>query len=631
MWPSFRNPGLRNFGLLNSGLLVSAACVLLAGCGSSSTPTGVNDPPPVTTYSGAAFSGTVKAGTQPLTGATVLLYAVGVTGNGSAATSLLSGALTTDANGIFTVPAGYTCTTGATQVYVVARGGSVGTAAANSAIVLLATLGACNQVTASEHVVVNEVTTVANAWALAQFLSAGANIGASATNTVGLANAVATAASLASPLTGVAPGTTFPANGASPAPRLNSLANLLNTCASAASTSSACSTLLGASQNTLDAALQIVRNPGSNVAALYTQSTASSAYSPALAAAPSDWTLFVTYTGGGMSFPTGIGVDSNGNIWVASLFVAGSTDTSVGSVTEFSPVGTPLFPSGITGYGLNNIYGLAIDAQNNIWIPNQYSDQSINNGQGSVTELNSSGQPISGATGYTVGGLIIPIAIAIDTDGSAWVADNWKGRVTKLSSTGQSLSGTTGFVASSFAYPVAIAVDANHNAWVGDSVDSTITEISQNGSTITPFDCCDEPAGLAIDQSGNIWAANYAGRYITELSNNGTVLSGSGFAANAGLIAPQGIVIDGNGNLWVTGVYNGFLVELAGAKSANPGHVLSPAAGWAPEAALNGAFAAAVDASGNLWVSNFDGNSITEYVGIAGPVKTPLIGPPQAP
>jgi hypothetical protein len=39
----------------------------------------------------------------------------------------------------------------------------------------------------------------------------------------------------------------------------------------------------------------------------------------------------------------------------------------------------------------------------------------------------------------------------------------------------------------------------------------------------------------------------------------------------------------------------------------------------------------AIDSSGNVWVTNETGDSVTELIGVAAPVKTPLIGPPQLP
>ena len=72
----------------------------------------------------------------------------------------------------------------------------LGVCPANNAIALLAVLGGCNQI--ASQIVVNEATSVAATYALAPFLSAGGNIGASSTNSVGLQNAVAIASALVS-------------------------------------------------------------------------------------------------------------------------------------------------------------------------------------------------------------------------------------------------------------------------------------------------------------------------------------------------------------------------------------------------------------------------------------------------
>src|SRR5205814_5962911 len=180
----------------------------------------------------------------------------------------------TDGAGAFTIPAGYACPAATSQLYVVVRGDT-----AHPYISLATALGACNQLASGSQFVINEVTTAAMAYGLAQFLSPGGNLGSSATNTKGLSNAVATVASLANVTTGTSPGAAFPANGLSPAVKINSIANLLNTCTSASS-ASGCSSLFSATtpaggtapSNTLDAALSLVRNPGSNVTTLYTQS-----------------------------------------------------------------------------------------------------------------------------------------------------------------------------------------------------------------------------------------------------------------------------------------------------------------------------------------------------------------------
>jgi sugar lactone lactonase YvrE len=577
---------------------------------------------------GVGFTGRAKAGTQPIVGATVQVYAAGTSGNGSAGTLLLTNTLLTDGAGAFSVPAGYACPAASSQLYVVVRGGQVQTTP-NTAITLAAPIGACNQLVSGSQFVINEVTTAAAAYGLAQFLNSGGNIGATATNTTGLSNAVATVSVLANLTTGTSPGASLPQNASSPAAKINSLANLLNTCTTATS-SAGCTPLFSATTpsggtapaNTLDAALNLVRNPGSNVATLYTQSTASTAFTPALTTAPSDWTLFLNYTGGGMNSPTGVAVDTTGNVWVSSFNSAAS---------EFAPTGTPVFPNGITSGGLFESFGLAIDAQNNVWIPNEQTPLSVNGGLGSVTVLSSTGQVISGATGFSSGGIAYPIAIAIDTNATAWVVDNYDAKVTLLSSTGQPLSGANGYAWPQLAFADAVAIDANHNGWVASSEDNSLTKVSPDGTKFTTYACCNWPAGIAIDQRGFLWVANYMGDSISQLAGDGTVISSGYSDSKASISHPQGIAIDGSGHVWITNILGTSITELAGSAVNSPGQTLSPTAGWARDAGLNNGFAVAIDASGNLWVVNHATNILTEIVGLATPVKTPQLGPVQSP
>jgi streptogramin lyase len=603
--------------IMASGVLAWA----LAGCGASATIEDITPPP--SGSAGAGFSGTALVGQQPLTGASVELYAAGTSGNGSDGLALLSAALTSDGKGAFSVPAGYTCPSASSQIYLIARGGKLGSAAANnSAITLLTALGACNQV--SGPATINEATTVAAAYALAPFLSAGGNLGASSTNTVGLQNAVATAQALANISTGSSPGPAFAANGSSPTGQINTLANLLNACAASTAGGSACSGLFSATTtssgvpgNTLDGVLNLVRNPAQNVAPLYTLAMASSAFTPTLAKQPSDWTLFINYTGGGMNEPTSLGVDSTGNVWVASY---------LGAASLFSPLGLPLLPQGVTGSGLGYSFGLAVDAHNNAWITNYPSPNGAGN---SVSVFNESGTSLSGSSGYSTGAYTYPNGVAIDTDGSAWVADWGDSELTHLSSSGQQLSGSP-YSSTQVGNPFAAAIDASHNVWVSDQGFTTVTRVTQSGSQFTSYDCCNDPAGLAIDQSGNVWVTNFDGNSISEISSAGVVLSNGGFSS-ASLDDPDDIAIDGAGTVWVCSYRGGSLTELAGAASAKPGAVLSPNIGLGADAHLLEAYAIAVDASGNLWVSNKGNNTLTQFIGLAAPVRTPLIGPPVAP
>jgi len=510
--------------------------VAVTGCGTGTAPdtTPPTTTPPTTTppttpppsTPSLLVSGKVLAGAQPVSGASIQVYATGTGGNGAGATALLSSPVTTDASGVFAISSGLSCSSSSSMLYLVARGGQVGSGTTNAGIGLATAVGVCSQLSTSttRQFTINEVTTVAAVWALSQFMAPGGVVGTSSTNAKGLANAFATAANLADPVAGTSPGTGFPATGKSPAGKINALANLLNTCVAGASgSSSPCDKLFSltvpsgssAPANTLDAALNLARNPGINISALYTQSLSSTAFKPSLASAPTDWTVWITFSGGGMNTPTGIGVDGQGNVWVTSY---------AGAASQFTPTGSPVFASGISGSGLRSSYGLAIDSQNNVWIANTESPSSVNKGLGTVAELNSSGQPLSGTNGFSAGGMNAPIAIAIDTNNTAWVVDYGNARVTLLSSTGAPLSGTAGYAAPTLAFPVSVALDANHNGWIGNQNDSGVTRIQPDGSQPSGISCCNGPQGIAIDQRGYVWISNYYGDSVGQLSSTGAIV-----------------------------------------------------------------------------------------------------------
>jgi hypothetical protein len=98
---------------------LSLASLFLAGC------SGFTSTAPVT-VPGVALRGTVHGGQQPISNATLQLYAAGSTGYGSAysyssGTSLLgTHVVTTNANGGFSITGDYTCPSSTTEVYLVA-------------------------------------------------------------------------------------------------------------------------------------------------------------------------------------------------------------------------------------------------------------------------------------------------------------------------------------------------------------------------------------------------------------------------------------------------------------------------------------------------------------------------------
>ena len=638
-------------GLWVRGAALMGVVAMLAGCGVDSVVSKTPPPPgepnsckkvdttspaqpaPTANVAGPGFTGVVKAGTLPLVGAQVMIYAAGAKGNGSAAAPLLSSFLATDANGAFTVPAGFVCPYSNTVVYAVSIGGQAVVAVGDDFSTELAgVLGTCGSIASGASFTINEATTVAAAYAMAQFFAVNpTSLGASATNSSGIALAAATAANLADPVTGVVPGSGFPATGVAPVKKINSLANLLNACVvSSGEASSACQQLFTAaygpagkgpdetSGETFGAAISLAKNAGENVATLYSLSEASSAYQPVLAAAPADWTLLVNYGGGGMNSPSAVSIDSTGKVWVASYFAVASL---------FTNTGDPVFATGITGNHLENSFGGAVDVNDAFWAANEESSSGVNGGLGSISVLSSTGA-LDGH--YIAGGIDFPLGVAFDTSGVAWVVDYGDSSLTLLDGSGNPLSGTGGYSAANFDFPVAVATDAKCNAYVANQSSNTVTLVIADGSSFTDYVVGEGPSGVAIDAGGDVWSANYFGNSVGLVTADGSVASGAGFTGG-GLDHPQGIAADGAGTVWVANYRAAGLTELAGATTSVPGAVLSPSAGWAADSGINEAFGLAIDASGNVWVTDTADNLLVEYVGMAAPVQTPLLGPVRVP
>lgn len=601
---------------LPSRFLLSIFCIYLAalcGCGSGKAKDiqePANPPTPV------LFSGKVMSGTQPIVGSTVQMYTTGSTGYGSAATPLLSPATITDAEGNFSVASGtYTCPDANTQVYFIATRGSVNNTV-NNAIAMLSAWGNCGELTNSSSPTISETTTAAAAWALSPFMLSSPDIGTSATNQAGLVNAFTTARTLADRTTGNVPSSILPSNATTETAKLNSLANTLATCVRAV-TASSCSTLFSLATtgtestptNTLDAALRIVKNPGRNVQLIY--QAASSANQPyvGLATTPSDWTMSLSITGGGLNLPTAIAINSTGEAWVGNY---------AGLVSAFSVTGSPLFATGLSSGGLSQVYGIAVDPAGNIWATNQNKD--------TVTKIARDGTYLSGTNGYSGGGISHPNSIASDADGNMWIT-NYTSTVTKISNNGTPASSMGYDGSGTIAFPVAVAINIDGSPWIANQTGST-THLSKAGTLWDYVTCCSSPAGIAVDLAGNVWITDYLTNSIKRVSA-GIVYSST---TGGGIKYPNGIAVDGAGNIWVVNYRGNTLSLVAGADSSSGiGTTLSPATGYGLDAAMNLPFALAMDASGNIYVTSSGNNKIIRFIGLSTPVRTPALGPSQLP
>jgi hypothetical protein len=273
----------------------------------------------------------VHGGQQPVSGATVEVYAVSSTATGAASTLLLSKAVTTDSTGGFGLTGDYTCPSASALVYIVVMGGNPGMSAGtnNKALGLMTAVGPCSTLTPTSYLEVNEVTTVDSVMALSPYMTSYQAIGSTSADATNLAAAFTTANQFVNMATGTIPGPTLPQGTTVPTTTINTLADIVASCVNSAGdtgTGSACHTLFQDTKNssgvtptnTLDALLQVANSPTANIANEYGLLTPNPPFSPMLTAAPSTWAALLTTptppsgSGGGSGGGTGGGTGGSG-------------------------------------------------------------------------------------------------------------------------------------------------------------------------------------------------------------------------------------------------------------------------------------------------------------------------------
>jgi sugar lactone lactonase YvrE len=596
--------------------------------------------------------GTVLSGTTPVENATIQLYTVGAGGNGSLAKAMLPNNVTTNAAGNFYLATGapltlsFNCGTATDQVYVVASGGNAAltpTTTNNAALVMMTAIGNCGSLTAASALTINELTTAAASWALAQFASSAQNIGASATNKAGISNAMLDANLLANQSTGAA--ATVAGNLIVEPGKLPALADVIAPCVNSDGTTG-CTPLFAATtpsggsapKDTLSAALYIVKHPATNIAATYALiPTTAPPYATTLTQAPNDWTISLAVSGGGLSQPTGIDIDSAGNVWVASY---------PGLLSGFTPQGTPL---SATGYGAGatfEVYSMTIDTLGDLWLTNQQS--AGGNAAGSVTKFTpgATAGTFASITPHFDSSIDFPIGVSADTNGDIFIGNYASSAVTAYTSAGAPLASHGTGLGSGYAVsPVAVAADNAHGVWIANSGSATVTHVSSTGTILSNLACCagaNGSNGIATDSSGNAWISDFGANAFSVISSgvggdailvNEKPLLGPGYTAN-----PAGVAVDAAQNVWVANFRGRSVSELAGTGSSSAlGTMLSPPTGFGyPSPATNppellGPEALVPDASGNLWVSNNANNNVLMFFGLATPTKTPVMPVPTAP
>ncbi len=613
------------------------------------------------------LNGQVLGGGAPIKGSQVTLWAASTNSPKELAQTK------TDAEGRFTM---VVQDGGETSLYLIAKGGTSTAGKGrgdNPAIALIAVLGA----KAPATVTINEFTTIASVWTHNQLIS-GTEVKGSPLALRITAGNVSNFVDLATGGYGMTIQDGLNSSQTPTMANFATLANLLAGCTTQV-TADACTKLFAATtsptgvvpSDTLAAAESIVRNPAFQTDRLFGlldvfypvpqgKKMRATPFLPYLTFVPSAWVLPLKFTGGGYSGGGKLMFDSQGNVWVGNNFLVGAQNQSIlwnGNLSKFAPNGKPLSPltTGFTGGGLSGVgFGLAIDAQDNVWADG-YASQNI-------TRFNPSGNPLSPPDGWTIQGQLGEMqGIIVTRTGDIWAVDQSKSQIVHLPEGDPSkariycqnksknpLDNPCGLVA-----PFHLAIDQQDRIWVSNNIGSSVIRFHVSDPTkVEKFEAGYSGSGMAIDSQGNVWRADRFGssergrlkqiEMLAEYAVKGeksatevlvhnlsaqkagyfeggsvSVLQPDGSKApfspisGKGLAGPWAVAVDGNDNVWVSNLVSDStgIVQLCGVRTENcqpgmkTGDAISPPGGY-----VGGGMQQLVDIgvgpAGDVWVTN---------------------------
>jgi len=266
--------------------------------------------------------------------------------------------------------------------------------------------------------------------------------------------------------------------------------------------------------------------------------------------------LITTVAGGGNSFgdggtateaqlryPSGVAVDSSGNLYIA--------DTGNHRIRKVDTDGVITTVAGTGSSGYSGDGGAATEAQ-----------------------------------------LSSPSGVAVDSSGNLYIADSGNNRIRQVDTNGVittvaggGFDGDGGAATSArLSYPSGVAVDSSGNLYIADKGKHRIRKVDTNGviSTVAgdgttgysgDFGAAaeaqlDNPSGVAVDSSGNLYIVDTRNNSIRKVDTNGVIstvagdgtygYSGDGGAAtDAQLYNPSAVAVDSSGNLYIADTNNG--------------------------------------------------------------------------
>ena len=323
------------------------------------------------------------------------------------------------------------------------------------------------------------------------------------------------------------------------------------------------------------------------------------------------------YSPGGLDNLKGLAIDGHGNIYYGY--------DSHGWIMKLSPTGTNTMILCCQGWGSysgeggpatsarvsNSISGIAVDKNGNVFFADVYNNSIFKvSTAGIITRV--AGTGVRGYNGdgipATDAQLYFPCAVAVDTSGNIYIADEINSRIRKINPAGiistfagngiPSSAGDGGpATAAKICYPTGVATDKSGNVFFADSF--CVRKISAIGivTTVAGNRTWTGPAGggyggpatsaqlfltggvgmggqrgLSVDTHGNLYVGDESFR-IFKIDNSGiiTIIAGNdtlGYSGDGGpaiaaeISLASGLAVDTSGNVIFTDQYNSLVREI---------------------------------------------------------------------